>query len=91
MTTEIKIERLARAYGLVFAGSGDWHNFAVAVADAERARCAAIARHWGATHEPGITVNARNAGDKIARGIERSNVRGNAHLTAAQEVEDGRD
>jgi hypothetical protein len=42
---------------------------------AERARCAAIARRWGETHADGVTVNARNAASKIARGIEGPNVR----------------
>ena len=32
---------------------------------------AAIARQWGDSHEPHISVNARNAGSKIARAIER--------------------
>jgi len=41
---------------------------------AERARCAAIARRWGETHADGVTVNARNAASKIARGIEGPNV-----------------
>lgn len=41
----------------------------------ERDECAEVARRWGETHEPGITVNARNAGRKIADGIMmRSNV-----------------
>lgn len=40
---------------------------------AERARCAAIARRWGETHDAGVTVNARNAASKIARGIEGPN------------------
>jgi len=40
---------------------------------AERERCAAIARRWGETHADGVTVNARNAADKIARGIEGPN------------------
>jgi len=46
--------------------------FDAAVA-AERERCAAIARRWGETHADGVTVNARNAADKIARGIEGPN------------------
>ena len=37
---------------------------------AERERCAAVARRWGETHEAHVTVNARNAADKIARAIE---------------------
>lgn len=42
---------------------------------AERERCAAIARRWGETHADGVTVNARNAADKISRDIEGPNVR----------------
>ncbi len=41
----------------------------------ERERCAAIARQWGETHADGVTVNARNAASKIARGIEGPNVK----------------
>lgn len=40
----------------------------------ERERCAAVARRWGETHESHVTVNARNAADKIARAIEGPNV-----------------
>ena len=38
---------------------------------AERERCAAVSEMWGATHDAGETVNARNASSKIARGIRR--------------------
>lgn len=49
---------------------------AVSVATtAEREACAVIAERWGETHGEGVTVNARNAGSKIARGIrQRSNM-----------------
>ena len=47
----------------------------------ERERCADIARRWGETHADGETVNARNAGSKIARGIEGPNVRANLETT----------
>ena len=40
------------------------------IADMCATRAADIARAWGDTHDPGITVNARNAASKIARGIE---------------------
>lgn len=36
----------------------------------ERERCAAIAREWGDSHGPTVSVNAMNAGSKIARAIE---------------------
>ena len=55
---------------------GHWYS-PQAVAErvaAERERCAAVARRWGETHDAGVTVNARNAADKIARGIEGPNV-----------------
>ena len=35
----------------------------------ERERCIATARRWGGTHEPHVTVNARNAAYKIAQAI----------------------
>jgi hypothetical protein len=40
-----------------------------AVRAEERERCAAMASRWGETHEPHLSVNARNAADKIARAI----------------------
>ena len=49
-------------------------DYARAAVVAERERCAAIARRWGETHADGVTVNARNAASKIARGIEGPNV-----------------
>ena len=43
----------------------------------EREACAKVARRWGETHEAHVTVNARNAGRKIADGIMlRSNEQG---------------
>ena len=50
LKTENQIERFARAYGLVFSGSGDWHNFAVAVAEAEREACAQACEDYAQRH-----------------------------------------
>ena len=47
---------------------------AIEMQASELERCACVARRWGETHEPHITVNARNAAEKIARGIETPNV-----------------
>jgi hypothetical protein len=50
-----------------------WHAFARAIEAIVRERtideCAAISKRWGETHDAGVTVNARNAGSKIERGI----------------------
>ena len=53
-----------------------------AVVAAERERNQQIALAWGNTHEPGETVNARNAASKIARGIAGPNGRHQRETTA---------
>ncbi|MBU0753270.1 MAG: hypothetical protein KJ787_03065 [Gammaproteobacteria bacterium] len=62
------------------------HDFAHAIAAKEREACADVARRWGETHEPGITVNARNAGRKIADGIMLRSKADVTGLAPAQEV-----
>lgn len=48
---------------------------------------AQLAERWGETHEPGITVNARNAGRKIATGIRSLNHPVEPKLERAEEAE----
>lgn len=54
-----------------FSHNTEWYTLEDlhAVVREERLRNAAIATRWGETHADGMTVNARNAASKIARGI----------------------
>lgn len=59
---------------------GELGEFATSIIEhavmVEREECASIAERWGETHVAAVTVNARDAGEKIARGIrKRSNLK----------------